>query len=120
MWVASETFSNLSVIWQKDESQNGCFKKAKHAKISKKQTFLTPDTHTYCLFFGNFGMLCFVETSVLSFALLPYYRQIVVSTIPKYFLSGLLAANKTALYMFAVKQLLSIGISNHGYYKLAE
>ena len=31
-----------SVIRQKGESQNGCFKKAKHAKISKKQTFLTP------------------------------------------------------------------------------
>ena len=27
---------------QKGESQNGCFKKAKHAKISEKQTFLTP------------------------------------------------------------------------------
>ena len=31
-----------SVIRQKGESQNGCFKKAKHAKISEKQTFLTP------------------------------------------------------------------------------
>ena len=27
---------------QKGESQNGCFKKAKHAKMSEKQTFLTP------------------------------------------------------------------------------
>ena len=31
-----------SVIRQKGESQNGCFKKAKHPKISEKQTFLTP------------------------------------------------------------------------------
>ena len=31
-----------SVIMQKDESQDGCFKKAKHAKISEKQTFLIP------------------------------------------------------------------------------
>ena len=30
-----------SEIRQKGESQNGCFKKAKHAKISEKQTFLT-------------------------------------------------------------------------------
>ena len=30
-----------SVIRQEGESQNGCFKKAKHAKISEKQTFLT-------------------------------------------------------------------------------
>ena len=28
-----------------------------------------------CLFFGNFGVLCFLETPVLKFALLPYYRQ---------------------------------------------
>ena len=31
-----------SVIKQKGETQNGCFKKAKRAKISEKQTFLTP------------------------------------------------------------------------------
>ena len=29
------------VIRQKDESQNWCFNKAKHAKIFEKQTFLT-------------------------------------------------------------------------------
>ena len=71
-----------SVLKQKGESLNGCFKKAKHAKISEKQTFLTPDTHTSvcvsggkkCLFFGNFGVLCFLETPVLRFALLPYSR----------------------------------------------
>ena len=31
-----------SVIRQKGKSQNGCFKKTKHAKFSEKQTFLTP------------------------------------------------------------------------------
>ena len=31
-----------SVIRQKGESQNGCFKKTKHAKFSEKRTFLTP------------------------------------------------------------------------------
>ena len=31
-----------SGIRQKGESQNGCLKKAKHAKISENQTFLTP------------------------------------------------------------------------------
>ena len=30
------------VISQKGKSQNGCFKKAKHANFSEKQTFLTP------------------------------------------------------------------------------
>ena len=28
-----------------------------------------------CSFFGKFGMLCFLETPVLRFALLPYYRR---------------------------------------------
>ena len=28
-----------------------------------------------CLFFGKFGLLCFLETPVLRFALLPYYRR---------------------------------------------
>ena len=38
-------------------------------------------THVYvsggkkCLLFGNFDVLCFLETPVLRFALLPYYRQ---------------------------------------------
>ena len=70
---------NLSSgIRQKGESQNGCFKKAKHAKISEKQTFLTPvcvSGGKKCLFFGNFGVLCFLETPVLRFAPLPYYRR---------------------------------------------
>ena len=33
---------NSSVIRQKGKSQNGCFKKTKHAKFSEKRTFLTP------------------------------------------------------------------------------
>ena len=32
----------LSVIRQKSESQNECFKKTKHAKFSEKRTFVTP------------------------------------------------------------------------------
>ena len=49
----------------------------------KNERFLPPDTHTYvcvsggkkCLFFEKFGVFCFLETPVLRFALLPYYRQ---------------------------------------------
>ena len=74
---------NLSVIRQKGESQNGCFKKKKHVKFSEKQTFLTPwYTHVCvlggkkCSFFGKFDVLCFLETPVSRFALLPYYRWI--------------------------------------------
>ena len=53
-------------------------------KFPKNKHFLPPDTHTHvsvsggkkCLFFGNFGVLCFLEIPVLRFALLPYYRGI--------------------------------------------
>ena len=72
---------------QKDESQNGCFKKIKHAKVSEKRLFVTHQyahvKHTYMcvsgskksLFFGKFGGLCLLETPVLRFPLLPYYRR---------------------------------------------
>ena len=36
-----------SVIRQKYEYQNECFKETKHAKFSKNEHFLPPDTHTY-------------------------------------------------------------------------
>ena len=76
-----------SAIRQKNVSQSGYFKKTKHGKFSEKRTFLTPDRYKYvrvsggmkCSFFGKFGVLCFLETPVLRFALLPYYRRIVVT-----------------------------------------
>ena len=50
-------------IMQKGESQNGCFKKTKHAKFSGKRAFLTL-WYAYfvrkkCSLFGKFGILCF-------------------------------------------------------------
>ena len=42
MNMVKKNFSVSPVIRQKGESQNGCFKKAKHAKMFEKQTFLTP------------------------------------------------------------------------------
>ena len=46
--------------------------------FQKNEHFLPPDTYTYmcvsggkkCSFFGKFGLLCFLETPVLRFALL--------------------------------------------------
>ena len=68
-------------------------KKTKRAKFHEKQTFLTPDTHTHvcvsgskkCSFFEKFGMLCFLVTSVLRFALLPYHRLINISVITVFY-----------------------------------
>ena len=83
------------VIRQKGESQNGCLEKTKHAKFSEKRTFLTPDTHTYvrnggkCSLFGKFDMLCFLETTVLRFALLPYYRRPIFKNICEWLPRGI-------------------------------
>ena len=74
---------NASVIRQKGESENGCYKKTKHVKFSEKRKFLTQWYAHVCVrirgkkcsFFGKFGVLCFLETPVLRFALLPYYRR---------------------------------------------
>ena len=57
-----------AVTRQKGESQNGCLKKTMHAKFSEKQA----------LFFGKFGVLCFLETNVLRFILFPYYRRCIL------------------------------------------
>ena len=72
-----------SVVRQKGESQNGCFKKTKHVKFSEKRTFLLRVRTLMCVsgkgsggkkcsFFGKFGVFCFLETPVLR---LPYYRR---------------------------------------------
>ena len=45
------------VIRQKGESQNGCYKKTEQTK---------------------FGVLCFIVTPVLRFALLPYCRRSII------------------------------------------
>ena len=54
-------------------------------KFPKNKHFLPPDTHV-CLFFGNFGVLCFLETPVLRFALLPYSRRVTLIEVDKYLL----------------------------------
>ena len=51
-------FSKLFHAAEKGESQNGCFKKTKHAKL-----------------FGKFNMFCFLEAPALRFALLVYYGR---------------------------------------------
>ena len=67
----------------KGKTSKRVLQKNKHAKFSEKKHFLTPDTHTdVCVsggkkywFFGKFGMLYFLVTPILRFALLPYYQR---------------------------------------------
>ena len=76
-----------SVIRQKRANlKTGVSRKQSTPKFPKNKHFLP---HTYvcvsggkkCLFFGNFGVLCFLETPVLRFALLPYSRRYVFDLI---------------------------------------
>ena len=41
-WLKLPKKKNSSVITQKGESQNRCFKKTKQAKFCEKRTFFTP------------------------------------------------------------------------------
>ena len=58
-----KSICNSSVISQKRESQNRCYKKMKHAKFSpKKEHFLPPDTHTHGVRNVRFSenLVCFI------------------------------------------------------------
>ena len=53
-----------SVIRQKGEYQNGCFKKTKHAKFSDKRTFLTfwyAHVHIHTMHMENLGCFVFLK-----------------------------------------------------------
>ena len=54
-----EKIQDTTVVKQKSESQSG-FKKTKHAKFSKKLTFLTPDEHKFGKFLENLACFCFL------------------------------------------------------------
>ena len=53
------------------ESQNGYYKKTKNAKFLEKRKKCVSGGKK-CSFFGKFGVLCFLVTPVLRFALLSY------------------------------------------------
>ena len=69
--------------------KSGVTRKQSTPNFSENEHFLPHYTHTFvcvlgskkCLFLGKFGMLCFLVTPVLRFALLPYYRRIIVIVI---------------------------------------
>ena len=66
----------------------GVSRKQSTQNFPKNEPFLPSDTHTRVSvsrgkkysFFGKTGMLCFLETPVLRFALLPYYRHFVAQS----------------------------------------
>ena len=67
--------------------KTGVLKNKARQIFRKNEHFLSPDTHTYvsggkkC----SLGVLCFIETPLLRFALLHYYRQKLVLSHNKFF-----------------------------------
>ena len=53
----------------------GVSRKQSTPNFQKNEHFLLPSGGKKCSFFGKFDVLCFLETSVLRFAFLPYYRR---------------------------------------------
>ena len=104
----------LKYIWpfrgrQKGESQNrgNERKKARKTNISDEQISISyPLIYTPSTFFGKFGVLCFLVTSVLKFAFLPYYRRIVIFCFSWVcFLSTLLPISNHILFKLVIKKL---------------
>ena len=64
--------------------KTGVSRKQSTQNFSKNEHFLPTDTHTYvcvsggkkCSLFEKFCVLCFLETPVLRFVLLPCYRRV--------------------------------------------
>ena len=73
---------NSLIISKRANLKTVVSRKQSTPNFPKNEHFLPPDTHTYvcvsggkkCSFFGKFGVLCFLETPVLRFVLLSYYR----------------------------------------------
>ena len=100
----------------------------------KNEHFLPLDRYTYvcvsggkkCSFFGKFGVLCFLITSVLRFAILQYYRRILLFknmtqlfTFASSLFSAYLSAtlfNNEPLHSFAVFWNLLINLSMSAFY----
>ena len=75
---------NSSAIRQTANLKTEVRRKQSMPFFPKNEHFLPLDTHTYvcvsgsmkCLFFGKFGVLCFLLTSVFRFSILPYYGTV--------------------------------------------
>ena len=76
-----------------------------------RQHFLSPDTHTYvcvsgdkkCPLVGKFGVLCFLETPVLRFALLLYYRQNILKLMLFFYFSSVFSFLKVQYFWITRK-----------------
>ena len=74
---------NSSLIREKGEPQRWLQEKV-HQIFQKMNISYPPDTHTYvyvsggmkCSFWGKYGVLCFLLTTVLRLALLSFYQWI--------------------------------------------
>ena len=66
------------MVTRKQSQSN--FRKSKNFLSSGTQMYLCASEDTKCSFFGKFDMLCFLQTTVLKFAFLLYYRRNITMT----------------------------------------
>ena len=69
---AKEPFSKR--MFQKKQSTPN-FPKSEHFSLPDKRMYVCVSWGKKCLFFGKFGVLCLLQTAVLKFDFLPYYRR---------------------------------------------
>ena len=76
-----------TIIWKfvgnkaKGRTSKRVLPEKKARQIFRRTNIFYPRTYAYqrvknVRFFGKFGVLCFLETPILRFALLPYYRRV--------------------------------------------
>ena len=65
----------LEFAFQFSRQKKSSFKKYTTYSLLSLKSYVCLSGGKKCSFFGKFGVLCFLETTVLKFALLPYYRQ---------------------------------------------
>ena len=61
-----------------------------------------------CLFFGKFGVLCFLVTAILRFVHLPYYRR---DKPLSFFLSPIMSSSKTMFILRTLRRVKRLKIS---------
>ena len=86
LWTNSVDCSSLFWLWFEQSLRMFVGNKSKE-RISKRVfqenkarqiSYVCVSEGKKCCFFAKFGVLCFLEKSVLRFALLPYYRRVII------------------------------------------
>ena len=80
-WIKDQNRLNRRWSGQRVNLKTEVTRKQSTSNFPDNEHFSPPNTHVFksgskkCLLFGKFGVLCFLVTSGLRFAILPYHRR---------------------------------------------